>query len=217
QNAADPNMDIWWKHAPKWIRPTLAQLTETSQATVGSHPQYSWLLLAAIPLVFLARGVTSYLNVYFLHWVGVRSIADLRVRLFSHLLSLPASFFSQTRSSELMSRILADTEALRSTISISVASLIKDPVTVIGMFAMLFWQQPKLTAVSLLVLPLCIVPISIYGRKGRKAARTLQKQFASLTHSMLESFTGNRIVKAYNLEPAVVREFQTTASQLTSN
>jgi subfamily B ATP-binding cassette protein MsbA len=203
--------------APKWAQPLLEHLTKTSQETVGEHAQFSWLLLALIPIVFFLRGVTSYINVYFLHWVAVRSIADLRARLFAHLLSLPASFFAQTRSAELMSRLLADTESLRATLSSSIASLVKDPITLISLFAYLFWQQPKLTAISLLVLPICIVPISIYGRKGRKAATTLQKQLANLTHSMMESFTGNRIVKAYNLEPAVSREFKETATRLTSS
>ena len=213
----DPKTDAVWKSAPEWTQPYIERLTRVSQETVGSNAQFSWLLLALIPTVFILRGIATYINIYLLHWVSVRTIADLRSRLFSHLLSLPASFFSQTRSAELMSRLLADTESLRNTLSYSIASLIKDPVTVVSLFAYLFWQQPKMTLISLLVLPICIVPISIYGRKGRKAASALQKQLANLTHSMMESFTGNRIVKAYNLESAVSREFQGIAKQLTSS
>jgi ATP-binding cassette, subfamily B, bacterial MsbA len=215
--ANDPAAQTVWEGAPKWARPWIEEFTRTSQATVDANAHVSWMLLALIPLVFFLRGITQYINIYFLHWVAVRTIADLRARLFSHLLSLPASFFSQARSAELMSRLLADTESLRATMSTSVATLVKDPVTLISLFAYLFWQQPKITAISLLVLPICIVPISIYGRKGRKAATALQKQLANLTHSMLESFTGNRIVKAYNLETAVSREFQETATRLTSS
>jgi subfamily B ATP-binding cassette protein MsbA len=141
----------------------------------------------------------------------------LRVKLFAHLLDLPASFFGKSRSAELMSRLLADTESLRIALSTSAASIIKDPVTLVGLFIFLFCLQPRLTLVSLLVLPLCIIPISIYGRKGRRAAKTLQRHWAELTHSMLESFTGNRIVKAYNMEGQVVREFSDTAAGFTSN
>lgn len=213
----DATADTLFKGIPKFARPWVDDLTKASQVTVGEHANFSWLLLALIPIVFFLRGITAYVNVYFLHWVSVRSIADLRARLFTHLLSLPASFFAQARSAELMSRLLADTEALRNTISVSIASLIKDPITLVALFIWLFWQEPMLTAISLLVLPLCIVPISIYSRKGRKAAAALQKQLAGLTHSMMESFTGNRIVKAYNLEDAVSREFAETATRLTSN
>lgn len=213
----DATANTMLKGIPRWAQPWVEELTKASQATVGEHAHFSWLLLALIPIVFFLRGVTAYVNVYFLHWVSVRSIADLRARLFAHLLSLPASFFAQARSAELMSRLLADTEALRNTISVSIASLVKDPITLISLLAYLFWQEPKLTAISLLVMPLCIVPIAIYSRKGRKAAAALQKQLASLTHSMMESFTGNRIVKAYNLEDAVSREFEQTATRLTSN
>lgn len=213
----DPTTDAVWKSAPKWAQPWIEQLTRATQETAGANVQFSWVLLALIPTVFILRGIASYINIYLLHWVSVRTVADLRAGLFSHLLSLPASFFSQSRSAELMSRLLADTESLRTTLSHSVASLVKDPVTLISLFAYLFWQQPKMTAISLLVLPICIIPISIYGRKGRKAATALQKQLANLTHSMLESFTSNRIVKAYNLESTVSREFQETATKLTSS
>jgi ATP-binding cassette, subfamily B, bacterial MsbA len=208
---------VIWENAPKWARAWIDEFTRASQAAAGSNSKVPWMLLALIPIVFLLRGITQYVNVYFMHWVSVRTIADLRSRLFSHLLSLPARFFSQERSAELMSRLLSDTEALRKTMTDSIASLVRDPVTLVSLFAYLFWQQPKVTAMAILVLPICIVPISIYGRKGRKAATALQKQLANLTHSMMESFTGNRIVKAYNLEPAVSREFEETATRLTSS
>jgi subfamily B ATP-binding cassette protein MsbA len=213
----DPTSRAVFEAAPKWAKPWIEDLTRVSQETAGANAHFSWMLLALIPTVFVLRGISTYINIYLLHWVSVRTIADLRSRLFAHLLALPASFFSQTRSAELMSRLLADTESLRNTLSYSVASLVKDPVTVVSLFAYLFWQQPKMTLVSLLILPICIVPISIYGRKGRKAASAFQKQLANLTHSMMESFTGNRIVKAYNLESAVSREFQGIAKQLTSS
>jgi subfamily B ATP-binding cassette protein MsbA len=203
--------------AQDWIASMQDSFNHWLQSSHGVGAKYPIVFLAIIPTVFLLRGIMSYLNVYLLNWVSVRVVVDLRVRLFAHLLNLPASFFGSSRSAELMSRLLSDTESLRVALSSSVASLVKDPVTLLGLFAFLFCLQPRLTLVSLLILPACIIPISIYSRKGRRAAKSLQQHWAELTHSMLESFTGNRIVKAYNMEASVVREFKTNAAGFSSN
>ncbi len=68
----------------------------------------------------------------------------------------------------------------------------------------------KLTLVSIIVLPVCLVPISIYTRKVRKSARAMQGHLADLSSLMHESFTGNRIIKAYNLEDTVLGQFRDT-------
>ncbi len=214
QQAHLAGSEIWWKKLPLVAQQWLTDLVQSSS---GAGVRYSILFLSLIPLVFIVRGLLTYLNIYLLNWVSTRVVADLRVRLFTHLLSLSASFFSASRSAELMSRVLSDTDTIRTSLSNSIASLIKDPVTLLGIMALLLWQQPEITVVSLLILPVCIVPISIYSSKGRKAARTLQTASAELTHSMLESFTGNRIVKAYNMEAAVGREFKEIAIIFTSN
>jgi subfamily B ATP-binding cassette protein MsbA len=218
---AQQRANAFLTHLPRaaqdWIASMQDSFSHWLQSSHEAGARYPILFLAIIPTVFLLRGIMSYLNVYLLNWVSVRVVVDLRVKLFSHLLSLPASFFGASRSAELMSRLLADTESLRIALSSSAASLIKDPVTLLGLFAFLFLIQPRLTLVSLIVLPACIIPISIYARKGRRAAKTLQRHWAELTHSMLESFTGNRIVKAYNMEGSVVREFRETADGFSSN
>jgi subfamily B ATP-binding cassette protein MsbA len=91
--------------------------------------------------------------------------------------------------------------------------MVKDPVTLISLLAYLLWQQPKITFISLVIVPVCVVPVTIYNRKVRRSARELQGQAAALGNVMSESFTGSRIVKAYNLEKTVVKRFQTIAGK----
>ena len=69
---------------------------------------------------------------------------DLRVKLFAHLLNLSAGFFNANRSGELIARVMSDTAMLQTTLSSTTQSLIKDPVTVIGMIAMLLWRPQSL-------------------------------------------------------------------------
>ena len=213
QDASMPMAEVWWKKAPIWIQDWISNQVTSSRAA-GHGSLY---IVLIIPAVFMIRGVVNYLNIYLLNWVAVRVVSNLRVTLFSHLLSLPSSFFGGSRAADLMSRVLADTETLRATMGNSLTSLVKDPVTVVSMLAFLLWQHPKITGLSLLVMPVCIVPIVIYGRKGRKAAATMQEDLSNLTHSMMESFTGNRIVKAYNLEAKITEQFRETANAFVSN
>jgi subfamily B ATP-binding cassette protein MsbA len=76
-----------------------------------------------------------------------------------------------------------------------------------------YYQYPDLTIISIIVLPICIVPISIYSRKIRRSARAMQTHAAELSKLMHESFTGNRVVKAYNLEATMLAQFRATTQK----
>jgi len=212
-----PNLSERLKWAPTFVHDWAEAAQEALGSGIQSHPAAALVFVAAIPTVIFLRGLFSYLNVYFLQWAAIRAITDLRVRLFSHLLNLSASFFSHTSSGELISRIMSDTYALLGIVSNATAVIVKDPVTLLALLAWLFWQQPKLTLVSMVVLPVCVVPIVIYGRKVRRSSGALQTHAAKLTEVMGEAFTGNRIIKAYNLEGAVVGQFRDTARKFISH
>jgi ATP-binding cassette, subfamily B, bacterial MsbA len=194
-----------------WFNHVRAALESGVHESTHEHPWTKALLIAAIPLVMLLRGVSSYLNVYFLQWTASRTIADLRTRLFTHLLNLSASFYTENSSGQLISRVMSDTQMLQNILNSATAVIVRDPVTLIGMLGLLLWQQPKLTLISMVVLPACVIPISIYSRKVRRASREMQAQTAELTQIMTEAFTGHRIIKAYNLENTAAEKFRETA------
>ena len=204
---------------PGWVRDLL-------QGVVDHLPQLKSpesiagrvMLVATIPAVMLGRNLFGYLNVYLMNWAAVRAIADLRTRLFDHLQNLSQDFFSSARTGDLIARITNDTQVLHSVISNSIASMVKDPVTVVLLLAWNLCQaeQRRLTLISVIVLPVCLGPVLIYGRKARKSARQMQNHLSELTSLMHESFTGNRIIKAYNLEATVLQEFRHTTMQYVS-
>jgi subfamily B ATP-binding cassette protein MsbA len=164
-------------------------------------------LVAAIPFIMFLRGFFGYLNVYFLQWAASRTIGDLRVRLFGHLLNLSAGFHNQNASGQLIARVTNDTSTLQFILSNATTIVVRDPVQLIGLLAFLFWEQPKLSLLTVIVLPVCLIPIVIFSRKIRRSSREMQTQFADLTQTMTEAFTGHRIVKAYNLEDVVTADF----------
>ncbi len=195
--------------SPAFLRPLIEHVVDWLPGLKSPSSSLGLvLLISAIPLVMFLRGLFSYLNIYLVNWAATRAIADLRIRLFDHLQNLSLEFFSRARTGELISRITNDTQALYSIVSNSFASIVRDPVTVLVVLGMMLSQQPKLTLISMVVLPVCLVPLNIYIRKARKSARAAQGHIADFTSMMHESFTGNRIIKAYNLEETVLSQFK---------
>jgi subfamily B ATP-binding cassette protein MsbA len=199
---------------PGFLQPLAGHLVQwLPQIMVPSSRTGMLLIVAFIPAVMLVRVLCGYLNIYLTNWSAARAVADLRTRLFAHLQDMPLAFFSKASTGDLISRITSDTQALYGIIGGVLSSLVRDPTTLIFMMAFLLWTDWKLTLISLVVLPVCIVPIVVYGRKIRKAARAIQSHTSDLARLMHESFTGNRIIKAYNLEDAVLAQFRQTTGQ----
>jgi subfamily B ATP-binding cassette protein MsbA len=190
---------------------------DNAQKHLHTHPAVLVLLLLSIPSVMFLRGFFGYLNVYFLQWTASRTIADLRTKLFGHLMNLSAGFYNENTSGALISRMMNDTGSLQSVLSGATSVIVRDPVTLIGLAVFLLLSQPKLTLISIVVLPACILPIAIFSRKVRRASRDMQSQSAELTQIMSESFTGQRVIKAYNLEKMVTDQFYQTARKTVGN
>jgi subfamily B ATP-binding cassette protein MsbA len=198
------------KHAPKFSQ----HMIESLDVWLVNHihapkTNVGWMILfSLIPLIMLARGILDYLSIYLTHWSAARAIADIRTKLFAHLQSLSLSFFSRASTGDLIARITNDTQVLYGIIGNSFSSMVKDPVTVIILVGILLISRPSLILISVIVMPVCVIPIVIYGRKVRRSARAMQGQISELTGLMHESFTGNRIIKAYNLEHRVISQFR---------
>lgn len=202
--------------APAWLRNWIVSAEQALADNVRGNSWAVLALLGTIPAVMFLRGLLGYLNAYFLQWTAVRSIADLRVKLFAHLLSLSSSFFDRATSGELISRVMNDTAALQHVIGNITGVIVKDPVTLVSLLVYLLWQQPRLTLISLVVLPVCVIPVLIFSQKIRRSSRAAQTHVAELSSLMGEAFAGNRIVKAYNLEDRLVDQFRATARKFVS-
>ncbi len=183
-----------------------------------THPQGAAviLIILSIPAVMFIRGLVGYLNIYLMSWVAVRAISDLRTRLFEHLLRLPSSFFNKTSTGELMSRI-GDVGVLQTSIANTLSVVIKEPATLFFLITGGLWFYPGLTLLSLTIFPVSIVPIVLYSRKVRRSSSRVQTLAAELSKIQHESFTGNRIIKAYNLEETVVDQFKAHVRSVVSH
>jgi ATP-binding cassette, subfamily B, bacterial MsbA len=199
------------KHLPEVVQNWFYNARDGLSQGLQTHHAAVWALIALIPIISLLRGITGYLNVYFLQWVGSRAVADLRTKLFAHLLDLSAGFYTENATGKLVSRVMNDTQALQTILTNVTSVIVRDPISLLGVLGFLFLQQPKLTLLSVIVLPACVIPIAIYSRKIRRSSRDSQAQMAELVQTMTEGFTGHRVIKAYNLEKIVAERFRETA------
>lgn len=203
-----PQMPV--KNLPHFAQEWFTNARHALETGVHAHPWTIALLIAAIPLVMLLRGLSNYLNIYLLQWVASRAIADLRAKLFRHLLDLSAGFYNQNSSGQLISRTISDTGALSVILSGATSVAVTAPVTLITTLGFLLVEQTRMTIITMIVMPACLIPITIFNRKIRRHSKEIQSQSAVLTQTMAEAFTGYRIVKAYNLEDIVTADFQNT-------
>jgi subfamily B ATP-binding cassette protein MsbA len=161
-----------------------------------------------LPLVMIVRGACDFGTTYLMNWVGGRVVNDLRGLFFEHLQTLSLDYFTETKTGELISRATNDVGALQNSITVVVGDLVKQPCTLVGVVAGMVWLDWKLTLFTLVLFPLCLLPITVYGRRIRRAARPMQEHQASLVSVMHEALMGMRVVKAFGMEQREAAEFR---------
>ena len=154
----------------------------------------------AIFLIALIKGLSSYIQSVMMSFIGYKIVADLQNDMFKSLIKCDISFFSKTNSGTLISRFLADVGALSRGVHNVIINIIKDFFTLIFLIGVLFYHDPKLASISLLIFPLAIYPISRIGKRLRKISKSTQVGFGILTKRLTESLQGIKTIKSFNAE-----------------
>ena len=165
------------------------------------------ILPIAIILLFLLKGIFNYGQAYLMNYVGLKTIANIREMLYNHLQTLSLSFFTKTPTGILISRITNDVNLIQGSVSNAIAGILKDIFTIIFLIGIAFYQSWKLAIIAFIIFPLAIIPIKEFGKRMRKFARKGQMRIGFLTTFLHETITGNRIVKAFNMEEYEKRRF----------
>ncbi len=157
-------------------------------------------IAALMPALATVRGLGFFVSRYLVEWVGHRVVMDLRVAMFDHLQELSLDFFTQSRTGELISRTSNDTSLVERAVSTVLADLLQQPFVLVGAAVYLVWLDWRLATASLIVFPVCLVPIIGFGRRVRRHAREGQQRLADLVSLLQETISGVRIVKAFGAE-----------------
>lgn len=159
----------------------------------------------------IALAVGTFARFYLVSWIGERVVADLRKQVFDHLVSLHPGFYENNRSSEIQSRLTADTTLLQSVIGSSLSMFLRNALMVIGGIILLFFTNPKLTSIVVVALPLVVAPILIFGRRVRSLSRESQDRVADVGSYVSEALGQIKTVQAYNHQEQDRQRFAQTA------
>ena len=213
----DSRADLLLNRLPTFLRDMIPDIKLSLSTATHTSPAAVVMLVFLIPLLMFFRGLFEYLNAYFMQWAAVRAVADLRTKLFAHLIAQPVGFYRKAKTGDLISRIVADTTTVQATLNQSITSLVRDPASIIGLLAALFLTNPTWTAMALLIFPVSILPVALFSRKVRKSSREIQNQLSETSNVMHESFSGVRVIKAYGLEGEMENQFFATTRRYITN
>jgi ATP-binding cassette subfamily B protein len=161
-------------------------------------------------LMVLGLAVGTFARFYWVSWIGERCVADIRREVFNHLVYLHPGFYENNRSSEIQSRLTADTTLLQSVIGSSLSMFLRNLLMVIGGVILLFVTNAKLTSIVVIALPFVVAPILIFGRRVRNLSRLSQDRVADIGSYVSETLGQIKTVQAYNHQVQDERRFATT-------
>jgi len=175
-------------------------------------------MLMVVPLaimgIFLVKGFFYYSYSYLLEKVGQSVIRDIRNKLYSHIQSLPLSFFNKKPTGELISRVISDVTLIQGAVSNVLVGILKDTCQVLFLIGVIFYQNWRMATISMILLPLVIYPIVNFGRRHRRLSKGSQQTTAQVSNILYETITGNRIVKAFCMERYEISRFAETLDRL---
>ena len=176
------------------VRPAL------DEVLIKGNKEMLFLIPIAIILVTLCKGIATYTHSYQMSKVAHSVIASLQNQMFEKLMYLNLTYYNDSKSGNLISRLINDTYYLRLAIVKSVTAVIKDILVIIFLLGNMFYQSWSLTIFAFFAFPLAIWPIKKIGKSIRKITYEIQNEIAKFSNILAESIKGIRQVKAYNKE-----------------
>jgi subfamily B ATP-binding cassette protein MsbA len=177
---------------------------------------FVWIILL-IPLAIIARGIFSYLNSYCMAWVSLRVLRDLRSQLFAHLTAQSLEFFNKAKSGKLISRVLNDTRMAQNALTSIAGDLVKSPVAVVSGVVVLVSIDWRFSLTTLVLFPICILPVAIYGKKVRQAGKAEENEAGTMAVILQETFAGIRIIKSFARERYQAEQFERSSDEQCRN
>jgi len=166
------------------------------------------LICLAIPAIMTIRSLCSFGSTYCMQWVANKVVSDIRTQLFSKMIHNSMDFFNKARSGFLMSIITNNTRVMQMALQTVGSDVFKQPITILGAITVLLMMDWKFTVVTLVLFPMCLLPLRVYGQRAKKAVQNEQAGMAEMVVTMQETFAGIRVVKSFAREAQQEKEFR---------
>ncbi len=167
---------------------------------IAKNEFYLYSLTLVLVFVFGIKGIFYYTYHFLLEKVGFSVIKDYRAKIFEHIHIQPLSFFHNHPTGTLISRIISDVTLMQQAVSSALVGILRDFFSIVVLMGVVFYLNWQLALFSFLVLPVAAVPIIKFSKVFRRLSTKTQEETAQVTNILYETITGNRIVKAFNME-----------------
>lgn len=207
EGGAAGELDGWQKILAErfGVEPT----TEDGRLTRG----FVIIMILGLPLFFLLKSGATYVNQYYMKWVGVRIVRDIRDRAFANLQHQSLTYHGRCDIGDVVSRCTNDMVLVERAVWMTIADLTRCPIEIVACFSFVVWQAfasglATLLPAFLLLFAVIVLPIVAIGRYIKNVTLRALRQVGGLITRMQETLTGIRVVKAFHMEDAEIRRFQ---------
>ncbi len=183
-------------------QPALAWLMEPVVGGIFVDRDETMLIIVPLAVmgVMTFGGLANFGQAVLMNWVGLRIVADLQRQVFAHVIRLDLAFFHRTPTGRLIANLTNDANLVRQATSQTLTGLVKEALSVIGLVALMFYQDWRLALIVFFVFPVAYWPIARLGRRMRRVVVNTQAEIGDFSSLLTETFQGARHVKAYGME-----------------
>ena len=174
---------------------------------VEHDPQTIKLLPFALIILFLIRGLANFFTAYGLGWIARNIIKNLREEMFESLITLPSSFYDQSTSGQLMSKLLYDVEQVATATTDAILTLIRDTLTIIGLLAWMIYLNGMLSLIILTTVPIIGYFVYKISTRFRSISKNIQDSMGDVGHICNEVIDGHREVKTFSSQSYETKRF----------
>jgi len=178
----------------------------------GSFVEKDPIVIRYIPFalmgIFLIRGIGSFLANYCMVWIGRNVIRDLREAIFGHLLCLPSGFYDNSSKGTLTSKLIFDVEQVATAVTTAVTIIIRDSLTVLGLFAWMLYLNWQLSLFFITIVPIMAIIIASISSRFRRVSRRIQASMGSVSQATQQIVESDRIIKVFGAQQQESQKFQ---------
>ena len=180
----------------------------------AGDPAKVWLVAGAVALIFTCKGLASYVQVVFLSRAGNSIVAHQQRRIYDRILRHGIAFFKGQASSDLLLRVTYSAQSARAVIETLVTGFVRDLLTLLGLVAVMIYQQPTLSLISLVFGPIAILGVRSILKQVRSIMTQELASLGEIIKVVQETSTGIRVVKAFALEDRMTQRMNSAVAQV---
>lgn len=174
----------------------------------GANPNVMKWAPVFVVVCFVIRGISHFVGNYCLAWVGNNVVADIRQKLFEHIMTLPVAYHDKESTGTLISKLTYDSEQVLQATSKALLTLVQQGALVIGLLVVMFVKSWELSVIFLLITPIIAVIVTIVSRRFRKVSRSIQSAMGQVTTAAEQTFNAHKVVLTFDGQQREFKRFK---------